>query len=103
MKNRTTLLFVILSIIISCTPEQGQRKNIKAEGKYQPNLQSVRSHACPEWFKDAKFGMFIDWGVYSVPGWAPKKDSGAMYPDWYLHVMHHNPTVKKYHRMYKNI
>ena len=28
---------------------------------------------CPTWYKDAKLGIFIHWGVYSVPAWAPEK------------------------------
>jgi alpha-L-fucosidase len=38
----------------------------------------------PEWFKDAKFGIFIHWGVYSVPAWR-KVESGkyASYAEWY--------------------
>jgi alpha-L-fucosidase len=27
--------------------------------------------ALPPWFDDAKFGIFIHWGLYSIPGWAP--------------------------------
>ena len=27
--------------------------------------------------------MFVDWGLWSVAGWAPKREKGAMYPDWY--------------------
>ena len=28
----------------------------------------------PEWFDDAKFGIFVHWGIHSVPGWAPLED-----------------------------
>jgi alpha-L-fucosidase len=56
-------------------------------GPYTPDLASIRQHECPEWFRDAKFGMFIDWGLYSVAGWAPKREEGAMYPDWYMKRM----------------
>ena len=38
---------------------------------YEPNWDSLGRHACPEWFKDAKFGIFIHWGPYSVPAFAP--------------------------------
>ena len=33
----------------------------------------------PSWFEDAKFGIFIHWGLYSVPGWSPK----GTYSEWY--------------------
>lgn len=38
----------------------------------------------PEWFRDAKLGIFIHWGLFSVPGWAPPSKSfdGHDSPDW---------------------
>ncbi|MFW9949272.1 MAG: alpha-L-fucosidase [Candidatus Thorarchaeota archaeon] len=66
--------------------------------KYKPTLESLDTHPLPEWFDDAKLGMFIDWGVYSVPGWAPQVGEGAVYPDWYLWKMYHGPRTKIYHR-----
>lgn len=39
--------------------------------RYEPTLESLRKHQVPEWFQDAKLGIFIHWGLYSVPGWAP--------------------------------
>jgi alpha-L-fucosidase len=42
--------------------------------------------------------MFIDYGLYSVAGYAPKQEKGAMYPDWYLYKMYYDPQVVKYHK-----
>lgn len=47
------------------------------EGPYEASWQSIAAHyRTPEWFMDAKFGIFIHWGVYSVPAagseWYPK-------------------------------
>lgn len=67
-----------------------------AQGKWKPTGQSLYRHKIPEWFEDLKFGMFIDWGLWSLAGWSPKND-GAMYPDWYELRMYSDPTVKKYH------
>lgn len=39
--------------------------------KFDPNLESVRKHKVPKWFHDAKFGILIHWGLYSVPAFAP--------------------------------
>ncbi len=50
-----------------------------AETKYQPNWESLDSRPMPEWFTDAKFGIFIHWGPYSVPAWSPK----GTYSEWY--------------------
>ena len=37
----------------------------------------------PQWFLDAKFGIFIHWGVYSVPAWGAPKS----YAEWYWNNM----------------
>ena len=46
---------------------------------YEPTLASLRSHPVPDWFEDAKFGIFIHWGVYSVPAICHK----STYSEWY--------------------
>ena len=46
-------------------------------GKYKPTWESLDKHPLPEWFNDSKFGIFIHWGVYSVPA----------YHEWYLTFM----------------
>ncbi len=38
---------------------------------YQANWESIRTHKVPDWYDDCKFGIFIHWGAYSVPAWAP--------------------------------
>ena len=38
-----------------------------AAGPYQPTTESLRKHKAPQWFEDAKFGIFIHWGPYAVP------------------------------------
>ncbi len=38
-------------------------------GPFQPTWESLRNYKVPEWYLDAKFGIFIHWGVYSVPAY----------------------------------
>lgn len=38
---------------------------------YRPELQSLQQHQVPDWFHNAKLGIFIHWGLFSFPGWAP--------------------------------
>ena len=40
-------------------------------GTYEANWESLDSRPTPQWWRDAKFGIFIHWGVYSVPAYAP--------------------------------
>lgn len=55
---------------------------IRAQEKiYQPTWESLDSRPVPEWFGNAKFGIFIHWGLYSVPMWSPK----GTYAEWYKH------------------
>ena len=46
-------------------------------GPFEPNWESLNTYAVPQWYKDAKFGIFIHWGVYSVPAfgseWYPRQ------------------------------
>ena len=52
---------------------------LAAEPKYEANWASLDSRACPSWYQDAKFGIFIHWGVYSVVSWGVKGE----YSEWY--------------------
>lgn len=38
---------------------------------FEPTIESVKTHQNPDWYMNAKLGIFIHWGLYSVPGWAP--------------------------------
>jgi alpha-L-fucosidase len=38
---------------------------------YEATWESLDMRPIPSWFEDAKFGIFIHWGVYSVPAYAP--------------------------------
>ena len=71
---------------------------IQAQSLYKPTWESLDSHKMPEWYKDAKIGLSMHWGVYSVPAWAPR-EKGISYAEWYGYRMHENgnPTGD-YHR-----
>jgi len=65
---------------------------------YRPTLASVKQHPVPAWFEDAKLGIFIHWGPYSVPGWAPRasnlREVIAQHDD--AHWFRHNPYAEWY-------
>lgn len=46
---------------------------------FENNWASLNMRKVPQWFADAKFGIFIHWGLYSVPAYAPK----GSYAEWY--------------------
>lgn len=62
---------------------------------YQPNWASLDSRPVPQWFKDSKFGVFIHWGVYSVPGYSGKGN----YAEWYQKGLTDGDTARvNYHK-----
>jgi alpha-L-fucosidase len=61
-----------------------------AQTRYQPTWESVDSRKTPGWFQDAKFGIFIHWGVYSVPAYAPV----GKYAEWYWNALAKGPKEK---------
>src|SRR5665811_1795426 len=92
MKRIAIFLVVLLILTMgSCKNEKTDYQpntsiytSSKGTEVYQPDSATIAdNYKIPEWFKDAKFGIFIHWGVYSVPAfgneWYPremyKKDS----------------------------
>jgi alpha-L-fucosidase len=73
--------------------------------KYEATWESIDSRPVPEWFEDDKFGIFIHWGVYSVPAWAPANaDIGvyAKYAEWYWWRINDDSKAGKLFRAYHN-
>ncbi len=54
---------------------------------YQPTWDSIDKRPTPVWFIDAKFGIFIHWGVYSVPAYAPVIPGKLAYAEWYWNAL----------------
>jgi len=81
MKLRQLFIFAsILLMFSNCT----NSKNEKVEQKvFEPTWESLKQYECPQWFQDAKFGIYTHWGVYSVP-----KSPGNS--DWYGHNMYNS-------------
>ncbi|MFS0728213.1 alpha-L-fucosidase [Paenibacillus sp. 1P07SE] len=54
------------------------QEQIKA-GPFEPEWASLSNYSVPRWYEDAKFGIFIHWGVYSVPAYATEWYARNMY------------------------
>jgi alpha-L-fucosidase len=76
---------------------------------FDPTPESLNRHAVPAWFDDAKFGIFIHWGLYSVPAFAPfgpNPNPGAPdmmrtnpYAEWYENTLKFSESeTAAYHR-----
>ncbi len=79
--------FVLLCGMAGCAAAPAP----KAEAPYQPQWDSITKHTVPEWFRDAKFGIYAHWGPYSVP---------AHKTEWYPHHMY-NPD-SDFYQWHKN-
>ena len=51
---------------------------------YEATFESIYTHESPRWFDDAKYGIFIHWGLYSIPAWG-NSGSNETYAEWYVH------------------
>ncbi len=84
---------------------------------YEATWDSVRSHPVPDWYHDVKLGVFLHWGLYSVPAWAPQVPDiktilrehdpawllrNSPYAEWYLNTMQieGSPTARHHAATY---
>lgn len=57
-------------------------------GSYEPSWESLEKHeAVPDWMRDAKFGIYVHWGVYSVPAYGNEQ---------YYYYMHRDSTSEDF-------
>jgi len=77
MHIKLTELLLIAAVATGCVLSLGNSSKVSAAAKYQPTWESLKKYEAPGWYKDAKFGIFIHWGVYSVPAkgseWYPRQ------------------------------
>lgn len=64
-------VLILSAVVMMCLVAQGQ--------KVDPAWESINQRGYPEWFRDAKLGIFIHWGLYSVPAYA----SPEGYGEWF--------------------
>lgn len=56
-----------------------QIEDVIEKGKYKDNWQSLANHKTPDWYYKGKLGIFIHWGIYSVPAYGNEWYSRSMY------------------------
>src|SRR4030081_3534780 len=104
--RRSGILSLILPLcLLTFLPLQAQ-----SPAHYEATVESLNRHPLPAWYADAKLGIFIHWGLYSVPGWAPLVHPGHdfdsldyimhnPYAEWYLNSMRlEGSPTQAYHR-----
>jgi alpha-L-fucosidase len=72
---------LLITVLLAPGPEaQGTR--------YEPNWASLDTRPAPAWYLDAKFGIFIHWGVYAVPAYSTPNE----YAEWYWYSLRAEPA-----------
>jgi alpha-L-fucosidase len=66
--------------------------DVAHRGPFRPDWQSLEQYEVPGWYKDAKFGIFIHWGVYSVPAFGTEWYPREMYRPESQEFKHHIAT-----------
>jgi hypothetical protein len=78
--------FLFVALLVSMNEAYAQ--------PWLPAWESLDRRPVPQWYKDAKFGIFIHWGVYSVPGFSKVGD----YAEWYQHGLNSGDSLRlRYH------
>ena len=65
-------------------------------GEFKDNWQSLSRYHVPDWYRDSKFGIFIHWGIYSVPAFGGEWYSRNMYIQGSKEFEHHIKTYGKH-------
>jgi alpha-L-fucosidase len=85
---RTAWVILALAAAIMAAPATAQ--------DFEPTWESLNSRETPEWFRDAKLGIFIHWGVYSVPAYCHPSTYSEWYYRW-LTTDSHDGFVTEFH------
>lgn len=82
-----------VSLAVACCQDPGNTGTVNQQ---ETTWESLDQHQTPEWFKDAKFGIFIHWGVYSVPSFCDTSTYSEWYQWWY-DTNSHEGKVRDFH------
>src|SRR4051794_7835166 len=85
MKNQRLSIYLILVLCLGAI-------RLKSQERYQATWESLKKYQVPDWFRDAKFGIFIHYGVYSVPAFGSEWYPREMYQKDSKEFKHHVAT-----------
>lgn len=94
--NISTVQKGMLSLIVALFSLQSYSQEYKAE------WSSLDQRKVPEWWTDAKFGIFVHWGLYAVPAFAPVDEVDGVYEKYAEHYLTRlnegNEAFTRYHK-----
>ena len=94
MRRKNFVRCVSLAAVVSLLPLitgalEGRARAENPKGPFAPNWESLRkNYTVPRWFQDGKFGIFIHWGLYSIP---------AHRSEWYANHMYNDKEISRWH------
>lgn len=85
MKNLAKLSLICSLILTSCHIGHHHEAEIQVSPSFTSDIESFRNYRYPEWFRDAKFGIWSHWGPQAVPRQG----------DWYARKMYESDTYNR--------
>jgi len=86
MRSIQAVVPLLLQTLLLALPAHDARNAVDA---WEPNWDSLDSRPLPPWFDESKFGIFIHWGVFSVPSFGTEWF-------WYSWKDRHNPDIEQF-------
>src|SRR5690606_980224 len=88
---KTTALIALLTTSLTLTACDKSTTAPEEQPQFTASVESLEQvNPAPEWFKDAKFGIYFHWGVYATP---------AFYSEWYPRNMYQDDRPEYAHHV----
>lgn len=84
-------LFLLFLVVVSPDTLIAQTE------RYSPSWDSLDQRPTPQWWKDAKFGVFVFWGPASVPAFSPRGEYSEWYWYWIENAKTQRPACREFH------
>ena len=90
MNKQGIIGIIIVATLTAAVHAGGDRSPRRGKGpaSFAPTVESLRNYRCPEWFRDAKFGIYLHWGAYSV----------ARQGEWYARKLYEEGSNEYQHQ-----
>ncbi|WP_422774111.1 alpha-L-fucosidase [Plantactinospora sp. WMMC1484] len=104
-RRKLLVVLVVAAVLVATPPIAAQiyawrddrKARMTTDGPYEATRDSLNAHPVPDWFSDAKFGIFVHWGLFSVPGFAPTGTFAEVLRTDYDRAMLVHPYAEDYH------
>ena len=90
-------LAMLAAVMLATAESPAFAEDAVAPARYEATKESLSKHPLPAWFKDAKFGIFVHWGLYSIPAYAgTTRDFQEVVAEDYENAMANSPWSDDY-------